>query len=177
MIAEQADGSLATFSDDTHAGYRVLLPAAEVRAGGASRMSLTPIALTGTVLIVEDQPAIFRTMARALSATGLAVLEAGSAEDALAVLDARPQLKLALVVTDVVLPRMSGPHLAEQLRQRYPGLPVLLVSGYVGDDVSAELQSGAATAFVTKPFTGRQLAVRAAALLAQRARSLAPAGA
>jgi CheY-like chemotaxis protein/nitrogen-specific signal transduction histidine kinase len=167
VIADQASGSLSGLADGANAGYRVLLPAAEVR-GTARRASLTPLHLRGTALVVEDQPAILRTMVRALSTTGLEVLPASSAEDAMAMLDARPDAQVDLVVTDVVLPRMSGPRLVEKLRGRFPELPALFVSGYVGEDIVTGTEGMEGSAFVTKPFTGRQLAVRAAALLSKR---------
>ena len=167
VIAEQAHGALLQLAEAASAGYRVLLPATEVR-GGVRRASLTPLHLRGTALVVEDQPAILRTMVRALSTAGLQVLQASSAEDAIAVLDTRPDAKVDLVVTDVVLPRMSGPRLVETLRGRFPALPALFVSGYVGEEIVAGAVATQDAAFVTKPFTGRQLAVRAAALLGQR---------
>jgi two-component system, cell cycle sensor histidine kinase and response regulator CckA len=167
VIAEQAHGALLQLVDAPSAGYRVLLPAAEVR-GGTRRTSLSPLHLRGTALVVEDQPAILRTMVRALSTAGLNVLQASSAEDAIAVLETVPDAQVDLVVTDVVLPRMSGPRLVEALRGRFPALPALFVSGYVGEEIVAGAQATEDAAFVTKPFTGRQLAVRAAALLGQR---------
>jgi two-component system cell cycle sensor histidine kinase/response regulator CckA len=169
-IAEHARGTVVPTERHGAEGFQVMLPVSEEprRGEGARRPSLAPVALTGTVLVVEDQPAILRTMVRALSSTGLRVLEAGSGEDALAVLDERGQVQPELVVTDVVLPRMSGPHLVERLRQRNPGLKALYVSGYVGDELASSVRPDENTAFVMKPFTGRQLAVRAAALLAQR---------
>jgi two-component system cell cycle sensor histidine kinase/response regulator CckA len=170
VISEQAHGTLLDLVDGERGGYRVLLPAVEVR-GSARRMSLTPLHLRGIALVVEDQPAILRTMVRALSTTGLTVLQASSAEDAIAVLDARPDAKVDLVVTDVVLPRMSGPRLVEKLRVRFPALPALFVSGYVGEEIVAGAEATEDAAFVTKPFTGRQLAARAAALLGQRDKS------
>ena len=171
-IAEHAHGALLGLGGlgPGVEGFQVLLPLCEEprRAESARRPSLSPVALSGTVLVVEDQPAILRTMVRALSSTGLRVLEAGSGEDALAVLDERSQPEPELVVTDVVLPRMSGPHLVERLRKRNPSIKALYVSGYVGDELASSVRTDDNTAFVMKPFTGRQLAVRAAALLSQR---------
>jgi len=170
-IAEQVHGGLFTYTSAGAEGFRVLLPLCDEPRRGetARRISLMPVALSGVVLVVEDQPAILRTMVRALSMTGLRVLEAGSGEDALAVLEEHSQPQPELIVTDVVLPRMSGPHLVERLRQTNPTLKALYVSGYVGDELASSVRTDDNTAFVMKPFTGRQLAVRAAALLAQRA--------
>jgi two-component system, cell cycle sensor histidine kinase and response regulator CckA len=170
-IAEQARGALLAHTEASSASQRVLLPAAEVR-GGARRVSITPLRLRGVALVVEDQPAILRTMVRALATAGLTVLEANSAEDALGLLDTRPDVRLDLVVADVVLPRMSGPRLVEQLRVRFPRLPALFVSGYIDEEVVASAHNAESSAFVSKPFTGRQLAVRAASLLGHRSASL-----
>ena len=167
VIVEQAHGALFELPPGASGGYRVLLPAAEVQAV-ARRSSLRPLQLSGTALVVEDQPAILRTMVRALSSTGLVVLQASSAEDALAMLDNRADAQVDLVVTDVVLPRMSGPRLVGRLRKRFSRLPALFVSGYVGEEIVGGAEAVEDAAFVTKPFTGPQLAVRAAALLGQR---------
>jgi two-component system cell cycle sensor histidine kinase/response regulator CckA len=70
-----------------------------------------------------------------------------------------------LVVTDMMLPGMSGMHLVEQLRASSPDLRVVFVSGYAGDDPVQNIRIDEKTAFVSKPFTGRQLVSRASALL------------
>jgi two-component system cell cycle sensor histidine kinase/response regulator CckA len=107
-------------------------------------------------------------MARALSSTGLTVLEAASGEDAVALLAARRCVP-ELLVTDMVLPGMSGQRLVELLRESNPALKVVLVSGYVGDELEHDVRTDEITGFVAKPFTGRQLTSRAAALFAGRA--------
>jgi two-component system cell cycle sensor histidine kinase/response regulator CckA len=104
-------------------------------------------------------------MARALKSSGMNVLEASSGEDAMAVLRSQPHLP-ELVVTDMMLPGMSGMHLVEQLRASSPELRVVFVSGYAGDDPTQSIRIDDKTAFVAKPFTGRQLISRASALLA-----------
>jgi PAS domain S-box-containing protein len=168
-IVQQAQGTITVQSQPgTGTTFRVLLPRAEeLRRADLNRAAnVVPLALTGTALVVEDQPAILRNMARALSSAGLTVLEAASGEDALAVLEAREHLP-ELVVTDLILPRMGGQHLVQLLRQRKADLKVLYVSGYLGDELQ-QIRTDENTGFVSKPFTGRQLAVRAAALLAPR---------
>jgi signal transduction histidine kinase/ActR/RegA family two-component response regulator len=168
-IVEQAHGSIALESQPGGGScFRVLLPrASDVRRSEPARSGRAqlPVVLHGTALVVEDQPAILRTMTRALSTTGLHVLEAVSGEGALALLEAGDSVP-ELLVTDIVLPRMSGQQLAARLRQRAPQLKVLFVSGYVGDEHAVPIELDAKTAFIAKPFTGQQLVTRAAALLA-----------
>jgi signal transduction histidine kinase len=170
-IVQQAGGSIKVHSPATGGThFRVLLPRVEeVRRHEHQRAAAqVPVSLRGTALVVEDQPAILRTMARALSSTGLTVLEAASGEDAVALLAARRCVP-ELLVTDMVLPGMSGQRLVELLRESNPALKVVLVSGYVGDELEHDVRTDEITGFVAKPFTGRQLTSRAAALFAGRA--------
>jgi two-component system, cell cycle sensor histidine kinase and response regulator CckA len=169
-IVQQVGGEISVASElGRGTTFRVLLPRVhEARRSDAARPSRqAPPGLHGTVLVVEDQPAILRTMARALSSAGLTVLEASSAEDALAVLSGRDGLP-ELVVTDMMLPGMSGTHLVERLRASAPELRVVYVSGYAGDDAQQSVRVDERTAFVPKPFTGRQLVSRAASLFQLR---------
>jgi signal transduction histidine kinase len=169
-IVEQASGSIAVSSEEGRGTtFRILLPRVpESRKSEPLRSSMQAPqpGLSGTALVVEDQPAILRTMARALKSSGMNVLEASSGEDAMAVLRDQRQLP-ELVVTDMVLPGMSGMHLIEQLRNASPELRVVFVSGYAGEEPVQNLRIDDKTAFVAKPFTGRQLVSRASALLAK----------
>lgn len=168
-IVQQAGGQISISSEGGRGTtFRVLLPraAATKRAESMRTPMQASAGLHGTALVVEDQPAILRTMARALQAAGLSVLEASSGEDAMAVLDARATMP-ELVVTDMMLPGMSGVHLVERLRRATPALPVVYVSGYASDDASP-IRTDEHTAFVAKPFTSRQLISRAAGLMARR---------
>jgi two-component system, cell cycle sensor histidine kinase and response regulator CckA len=169
-IVQQAGGSINVHSvSDGGTHFRVLLPRVEEarRHEHQRAAAQVPVALKGTALVVEDQPAILRTMARALSSAGLTVLEAASGEDAVALLAAR-QCMPELLVTDMVLPGMSGQRLVELLRESNPELKVVLVSGYVGDELDQDVRTDDITGFVAKPFTGRQLTSRAAALFVER---------
>jgi two-component system cell cycle sensor histidine kinase/response regulator CckA len=101
-----------------------------------------PLAATSRpVLLVEDEPPLLRLAERALRRAGYEVLTAPSGEEALELLDAGAPMPAALV-SDVVMPGLDGLALAARLRERDPGLPVLLVSGYaeaaLGRDLSAE---------------------------------------
>ncbi|HEV8363612.1 MAG TPA: response regulator [Gemmatimonadaceae bacterium] len=104
------------------------------------------------ILVVEDEPVVRSLAQRGLEAAGYRVYQAPNGAAALKFL-ATEAADVDLVLTDVVMPNMNGQQLAEAIMQRYPGLPVLFMSGYGGDDI---LRRGLMTAdapFVQKPFT------------------------
>ncbi len=104
------------------------------------------------ILVVEDDEGVRRSMCEALSAGGHRVLEADSAEQAL--LLATGGQKLDLLVSDLILPGMSGRQLAERMRSWRPEMRVLLVSGYP-DRAGLEQEEG--PRLLLKPFSHRQL--------------------
>jgi signal transduction histidine kinase len=167
-IVQQAGGSISFRSrDGGGTSFRVLLPRAQERErSDAGRRSQLPIGLSGSVLVVEDQPTILRMMVRALTNAGLSVIEAGSAEAALSALESRSGPAIDLVVTDMVLPRMSGEQLVEHLRATAPGLKAMYVSGYAVEENA--VRTDGSTDFLAKPFSARQLVARASSLLAKR---------
>jgi CheY-like chemotaxis protein/two-component sensor histidine kinase len=112
----------------------------------------------GRALLVDDEALVRMSTADMLEDLGFEVLEAASAEDALALV--RDGASVDLLVTDHLMPGMSGADLARELRPLRPGLPVLIVSGY------AELEGLAPDLpRLVKPFRARELAERVAALL------------
>ena len=88
-------------------------------------------------------------------AAGIAVVVPGAA-DALALL-ADSGFRPDLVVSDVVMPEMRGPELAARLREERPELPVLLLSGYSGEQIGLRADESPTTAFLAKPFSPREL--------------------
>lgn len=118
-----------------------------------------------TVLLVEDEPTVRSLVRRLLGMQGCQVLEASTGTEALKVVE---ELKtdLELVLTDVVMPEVGGRLLVERLRQRFPDLPVIYMSGYARDDMlrRGELEPGAL--FLKKPFTAGQLLEHVTAALA-----------
>ena len=127
-------------------------PAAPARDGGEH------------ILLVEDDEALRRGARRALEGGGHCVTEARDGEEALD-LAARGG-PFSLVVTDVVMPRRSGPQLVGELRKRGPPVMVLYVSGWVRDGETLDL-TAPGTAFLAKPYTAAGLASAVAALVAR----------
>jgi two-component system cell cycle sensor histidine kinase/response regulator CckA len=109
------------------------------------------------VLLVDDEDAVRRITARALSKHGWQVLEAESAETALILLDADPQIALTVLVSDVVMPGKHGAALVEEVRARYPALPAILVSGYSQGLLG---EPPAAAVFLGKPYSPNTLLAR-----------------
>lgn len=124
-------------------------------------------AATGRVLLVDDEPGVRTLVAEALRDMGLEVVEAADAAGGLAAAHAAAQAGAAfeMLITDVGLPgSLNGRQLAEALRERRPGLPVLLITGYAGDVLNAK-QLPPHMAVLTKPFDLEVLAARVQAVL------------
>jgi len=109
--------------------------------------------------VVEDQCEVRRAVAQALARHGYDVLEATDGAAALALLEACPG-RVHLLLTDVVMPHMSGRELAARVAAYDPAIRVLYMSGYADDALGplGVLQPG--TAFIHKPFRLEQLAAR-----------------
>jgi two-component system, cell cycle sensor histidine kinase and response regulator CckA len=152
---------------DSHLGqgsqFRIYLPRVEASAPVASPAAAEMTRGSGTVLLVEDEPAVRELAMKSLKAAGYRVLEARDGERALALAQAVDSLQL--LVTDVVMPRMSGLALTQVLRKARPRLPVLYMSGYPDRSLVEE-----GSAFLQKPFTPVALAAAVDALLSSSGR-------
>jgi two-component system, cell cycle sensor histidine kinase and response regulator CckA len=113
-------------------------------------------AVTGTVLVVDDQDFVRDVIRLSLEGAGYTVREAASPLDAIA--QVRDDADIDLLVTDVVMPEMDAFELAERLSREVPGLRVLYTSGYT--------DAGAEGPFIQKPFTPAELVDKVAAVLA-----------
>ena len=112
---------------------------------------------TETVLLVEDEKAVRDLANRILRSFGYHVLESNSPEDALQIAERYPRM-IHLLLTDVVMPRISGPQLAGQLISMRPDLKVLYFSGYTANAVVDHGVLEKDIAFLPKPFTPAALA-------------------
>jgi CheY-like chemotaxis protein len=113
---------------------------------------------SGTILLVEDGPPLREMIREMLEAAGYTVLAAKSAPEAVRMVQQRHGGPIDLLLTDVVMPGMSGPELVETLRALRPGLNVLLMSGAVDHGPAV-----ADAAFIQKPFTESMLLEKVAA--------------
>jgi two-component system cell cycle sensor histidine kinase/response regulator CckA len=123
----------------------------------------TPVAeaLRGseTVLVAEDEDGVRELLRKVLTEFGYTVLTARHGRDALMLAGDR-SVGIDLLVTDVVMPEMSGRELVETLHDRRPDLKVLYISGYTDDEVVQRGISGSEVAFMRKPFAAEELVRR-----------------
>jgi len=117
-----------------------------------------------TILVVEDEQAVREVICLSLREQGYNVLEASGPVAALEVSGQHPS-PIALLVTDMVMPGMRGAELIRRLRDAYPGLPALVVSGYARDVGDESWQREPNTSFLAKPFASTQLAHKVRELL------------
>jgi two-component system cell cycle sensor histidine kinase/response regulator CckA len=120
----------------------------------------------GTVLLVEDEETVRRVAERVLSRGGYTVLTAGEGAEAMALSRQHPGI-IHVLVTDLVMPRMSGNDLAQRLMAERPGIRVLFISGYDRDAARTQGPLDPGTDFVQKPFSPEALLDAVARLLAE----------
>ena len=159
-IVQQSGGSIQVQSEPGQGtSFRIYLPRVEISSELAEPVlhEEPTTAGTETILLVEDEETVRLFAARALAECGYRVLEAPDAETALA-LAAAHDGPLHLLVTDVVMPRVTGPQLAELLAHERPLTRVLYISGYTKQELGRSGAFGQAIAYLAKPFTAEALA-------------------
>ncbi len=158
-IVKQSGGSIWVYSEPEHGTtFKIYLPQAEETAeqpaaGPTARSSRG----SETVLLVEDEDAVRALARRALETKGYTVLDARNGEEALRICQ-RHASPIHVLVTDVVMPRMSGRELADRLAPLGPNLKVLYMSGYTDDAIVHHGVLDPGVDFLQKPFTPDALA-------------------
>jgi nitrogen fixation negative regulator NifL len=166
-VVHQAGGFTEVASEPgTGTTFRVFLPRAETiapkeRAGSGSHGSPAGRG-TETILLAEDEPLVRKLAADVLRARGYTILAAASGPEALALAAANAD-SIRLVVSDVVMPGMTGPEMAATLSERGLKVPVLFMSGYAETESGLLLPEGAP--LLQKPFSPDALLRRVRALL------------
>ena len=165
-IVKQSGGYIWVYSEEGKGtSFKVYLPRVDAESRPpVPRARPTMRRSSATILLVEDEPAV-RAVARfMLDEMGHTVLEATNGEEALRVY-AEHSDAIDLLLTDVMMPLMGGPELAERLRQERPELPVLFTSGYTDEAVVRHGLLEGSAAFLQKPYELDTLAERVAELL------------
>jgi PAS domain S-box-containing protein len=159
-IVQQSGGFIWVYSEPGRGtAFKIYLP-----RKAASPQELEPVptregshAGSGTILLVEDEAAVRKLASRVLEARGYTVLPAADGLQALDTVERHPGA-IDLLITDVVMPQMSGRELADLVRPRRPATKVLYVSGYTDDAIVHHGVLDAGVMFLQKPFTPDSLA-------------------
>jgi PAS domain S-box-containing protein len=158
-IVRQSEGCIHVDSEPGRGtSFRIHLPAVDAPMT-ARHPALSPAQLDGTetILLIEDEAGVRVLARRILQWHGYTVLAAADGAEALKLADAH-RGPLDLLLTDVVMPDLSGPRIAAQLQERFPRLKVLFMSGYTDDAVVRHGLSQTAIALIQKPYTPLGLA-------------------
>ena len=159
-IVKQSGGSVWVYSEvGRGTTFKVYLPQVNEKVTAQVPRPPPPVLTRGweTILLVEDEEPVRSLVRSVLEAGGYVVLEARHGEDALVVAEMHKG-PIQLLVTDVVMPEMSGPELAEHLAPFHREMKVLYMSGYTEDAIQHHGVLASRTAYLPKPFTPETLA-------------------
>jgi two-component system cell cycle sensor histidine kinase/response regulator CckA len=151
-IVKQSDGHISADSEPSKGTiFRIYFPRVEEKEA-VLELEVTPEAKGGSenILLVEDEEALRDVAATLLEAAGYRVEKAENANAALALPLDR---EIDLVITDVIMPNMSGPDLCRRLRELRPRTKFLYVSGYMGDQLTHYVEFDPEVSLLEKPFT------------------------
>lgn len=165
-IIQQAGGQAQIYSEPgVGTTFTALLPATN-RTPSTSETNAEPArpATAGTILLVEDEQALREVTARILVGAGYRVVSAANGPEALALTAEHPEA-IDLLLSDVIMPQMPGPQLAERIRERCPKTRVMFMSGFAQPilDAGGHLDNG--VILVEKPFSGPTLLAKVGSAL------------
>lgn len=161
-IVQQSGGAIDVDSaPGAGATFAIYLPRTDL-SPAASAPPRPPRASRGTetVLLVEDDTSVRELATRVLASDGYRVIEAASADEALAIVHETKDDAIDLVLSDVVMPGMSGIEMWQKLRELRRDMRVLWMSGYTDDNVERRGLDSSGPRFLRKPFTAETLAAR-----------------
>jgi len=168
-IVTQTGGHIWVYSEvNQGTAFKIYLPrVTEVAVATDPVEEFSNLQGTETVLVVEDDMQVSRLIVTVLKGYGYNVLKAPKAEDALNLLETEQGEKIDLLLTDVIMPGMSGKTLAQQFKTMRPDTKVLFISGYTDNAIIHHGILDPGTAFVQKPFTPSALARKVREVLDQ----------
>jgi signal transduction histidine kinase len=158
-IVKQAGGFIWVYSEPGHGTtFKVVLPRVQGSAVKAAPKARAHRLQQGseTVLLVEDNDLVRRAAERTLRKGGYQVYAARDGNEALLLFE-RHSEAIDVVISDVIMPAMSGPELAERLSATRPGLRILFSSGYTSNEVIRQGQMAKGAKFLEKPYTPGRL--------------------
>ena len=165
-IVTQNRGFINVYSEPGHGTvFRINLPRLADQVDGASGQEQPAPALSGTVLLVEDEEMLLWLATKLLEELGFSVIQAPGPREAIAICE-DPALNLDLILTDVVMPEMNGSEMVAKIKQTRPDQKVLFMSGYTSDDVVQRgiLEQG--MQYIQKPLDLRNLGEKIGRILA-----------
>lgn len=170
-IVEQLGGFIAVSSKEKE-GTEFLLflkrsekSAIDVKQEEVKKEKAKDLTGSGTILIVEDEEAVRMFSSRALKNKGYNVLEAASGEQAVEIFESGEGDKIDLIISDVVMPGLSGPEFVEIIAPKFPKVKVVFVSGYGEDAFYSKYGMERKFNFLPKPYSLNQLAERVKEIL------------
>ena len=166
-IVKQSGGTIWVYSEpDRGTTFKLYFPEAEGPEQQQAPHALTPRDVAGneTILLVEDDPHVRNTVSGMLRRVGYQVIEAPNGTEALRLCAGQPE-SIALLLTDIVMPRMNGRELADRLRETRPGLQVIFMSGYTEDVVVHHGVVESGVHFLQKPLGSDALLPKVRAVL------------
>lgn len=156
-IVQQSRGYISVYSEpNCGTTFAIYLPIAETDEAIPEAAPAAPSQGVETILLAEDEPGLRRLAASVLRGNGYTVIEAGNADEAIALLE-KDGSEVKLLVTDIVMPGGSGQKLAREIANLQPGIRRIFMSGYSEHTVLQSILSEPRNLFLQKPFTPLQL--------------------
>lgn len=154
-IVKQSGGYIYVYSElGRGTSFKIYLPRVEEKEESCLFKSEFSLPLRGseTILVVEDEPALRELIVRILEDRGYQIFSASNGEEALRISREHPERKIDLLLTDVVMPSMSGKQLSDRLKEFFPHLKTLFISGYTSNAIVHHGVLIEGVEFLQKPF-------------------------